>query len=139
MIVLDTNVLSEAMSASPAPVVLQWLSSQARDQLFTTAISMAEILQGIELLPFGKRRAGLLATAQSMFAELFAGHILSFHEEAARAFAPIAVNRRRHGHPVSLFDAQIAAIAHSHGAVLATRNTADFEGCGIKLINPWQE
>jgi toxin FitB len=137
MIVLDTNVLSEAMSSSPAPAVFQWFSSQGTEQLFTTAISMAEILQGIELLPLGKRRAGLLATAQAMFAELFVGRILSFHEEAARAFAPIAVSRRKHGRPISLFDAQIAAIAHSHGAVLATRNTGDFEGCGLRLINPW--
>jgi len=137
MIVLDTNVLSETMAPSPAERVHQWLSRQALDQLFTTTISMAEILQGIEFLPMGKRRAALFAAAQTMFG-LFPGRILPFHEEAARAFAPIAVIRRQRGRPISLFDAQIAAIAKSHGAVLATRDTRDFDGCGLTLINPWQ-
>jgi toxin FitB len=136
MIVLDTNVLSESMASSPNISVRHWLSRQAPDQLFTTSVSMAEILQGIELLPAGKRRGGLLAGAEKMFS-LFHGRILHFHEDAARAYAPIAVLRRRRGRPISLFDAQIAAIAHAHGASLATRNTADFEGCGIRLIDPW--
>jgi toxin FitB len=137
MIVLDTNVLSELMSPSPAEAVHHWLSREAPDQTFTTTVTMAEILQGIELLPPGKRRAALSAAAQNMFG-LFAGRILSFHEDAARAFGPISVLRRRHGRPISLFDAQIAAIARAHGATLATRNVADFEGCGLRLINPWE-
>jgi toxin FitB len=138
MIVLDTNVLSEAMSSSPNPAVRQWLAEQSSHQLFTTSISMAEILQGIELLPQGKRRAGLLAAAQTMFSGLFPGRILPFHEDAARAFARIAVHCRTRGRPISLFDAQIAAIVFSNHAMLATRNTADFEGCGLSLVNPWR-
>ena len=137
MIVLDTNVLSELMSPSTEPAVRQWLDQQPSHQLFTTSISMAEILQGVEMLPPGKRRAGLLAAAQTMFATLFPGSILPFHEEAARVFAPLAVSRRSRGRPLSLFDAQIAAIARSHAATLATRNIADFEDCGVRLVNPW--
>ena len=139
MIVLDTNVLSELMSSSAEPTVLQWLGGQPGDQLFTTSISMAEIFQGVELLPQGKRRAGLLVAARTMFSEFFPGRILPFDEDAARAFAPIALNRRSQGRPISLFDAQIAAITSAHAATLATRNTADFEDCGIRLINPWVE
>jgi toxin FitB len=137
MIVLDTNVLSELMSPSPSEAVYRWLSREAPDQTFTTSVSMAEILQGIELLPAGKRRSGLSAAAHEMFA-LFVGRILSFHEDSARAFAPIAVLRRRHGRPISLFDAQIASITKAHGATLATRDVGDFEGCGIALVNPWE-
>jgi predicted nucleic acid-binding protein len=137
MIVLDTNVLSEVMSVSPEVAVGQWLARQSSERLFTTSVSMAEILQGIELLPQGKRRAGLLMAAEAMFSGLFPGRVLPFHEDAARAFAPIAANRRTHGRPISLFDAQIAAIARSYGATLATRDTADFEDCDIRLINPW--
>jgi predicted nucleic acid-binding protein len=137
MTVLDTNVLSELMSSSPELAVRQWLDRQPSNQLFTTSISMAEIFQGIELLPQGKRRAGLLVAAQTLFTGLFPGRVLPFHEDAARAFAPIAVNRRTRGRPISLFDAQIAAIARASGATLATRDTADFEGCGIRLVNPW--
>jgi predicted nucleic acid-binding protein len=138
MIVLDTNVLSEVMAASPDPPVYQWLSQQANEQLYTTAISMAEIFQGIELLPAGKRRAGLLHAAQSMFAALFPGRVLPFDADAALSFAPIAVERRKRGRPISLFDAQIASIAKAHQATLATRDTRDFEACGLTLINPWQ-
>ena len=138
MIVLDTNVLSEIMSASTHPSVYQWTSQQPNELLYTTTISMAEIFQGIELQPAGKRRTGLLSAAESMFTVLFSGRILSFDEGAARAFAPIAIDRRKRGRPISLFDAQIAAIAKARDATLATRDTRDFEGCGLTLINPWQ-
>jgi predicted nucleic acid-binding protein len=137
MIILDTNVISEAMSSAPNTNLSRWLSGQLTSQLFTTAISLAEILYGIELLPIGKRRSGLFVTAESMFAKLFAGRILTFDAPAARAFAPIAVNRRSGGRPITLFDAEIAAIGQANGAVLATRNTLDFEGCGVRLVNPW--
>jgi len=137
MIVLDTNVISEAMSSSPNGNVSRWLSTQMAMELFTTSISLAEILYGIDLLPPGKRRNALLVSADAMFIRLFSGRVLVFDEAAARAFPSIAVDRRLQGRPISLFDAQIAAIARASGAFLATRNTSDFEGCGIRLVNPW--
>lgn len=137
MIILDTNVISEAMSSAPNSHVSQWLSTQNTSLLFTTTISLAEILYGIELLPAGKRRSGLLLTAENTFPRLFAGRILTFDEAAARAFATVAAHRRSRGRPITLFDAQITAIARATGAALATRNTGDFEGCGITLLNPW--
>lgn len=137
MIVLDTNVISEAMSSSPNPTVSRWLSDHPTSLLFTTTISLAEILYGIEQLPKGKRRSGLLLAAENMFSKLFAERVLTFDEPAARVFAPIAVHRRSTGRPITLFDAQIAAIARANGAALATRNTADFEHCGVRVVNPW--
>jgi predicted nucleic acid-binding protein len=118
--------------------VQTWWSQQAKGgELHITTITVAEILLGIELLPQGKRRASLLAGAERMFVRVFGGRILSFDEDAARAFAQVAANRRGKGRPIAEFDAQIAAIAHSRGAALATRNTADFEDCGVRLVNPW--
>lgn len=137
MIVLDTNVVSEAMQPSPGAGVLRWLS-EGRGQFFVTTITVAEILYGIELLPKGKRRQQLLAEAEAMFREDFEERILAFDEEAARAFPEIAAGRRRQDRPIAEFDAQIAAIARSHGAMVATRNTADFEDCGVRLVNPWE-
>ena len=99
---------------------------------------MAEILFGIELLPKGKRRDKMLAEAEATFVEDFAGRILPFDEDAARAFPEISVRRRAQGRPITDLDAQIAAIARSRDAILGTRNTADFEGCGVRLVNPWQ-
>ena len=135
--ILDTNVVSEPMLALPSAVVQTWWSQQQPGTLFITAVTVAEVLYGIELLPHGKRRAALLAGAELMFGKVLAGRILPFDENAARAFAAIAANRRGQGRPISDLDAQIAAIARSRGATLATRNTTDFEGCGIRMVNPW--
>ncbi|MBZ5607963.1 MAG: type II toxin-antitoxin system VapC family toxin [Acidobacteriia bacterium] len=137
MIVLDTNVLSEAMRPSPDAEVLRWMAGQPASQLFTTTITQAEILYGLELMPKGKRHASLKSAIEAMFEEDFGDRILPFDSDAALWFAQIAASRRKVGRPVSQWDAQIAAIARSRGAALATRNTDDFEHCGITLINPW--
>ncbi len=137
MLVLDTNVISEIMKASPSPGVMEWWSQQQSAELFTTTVTVAEILYGIEILPRGKRRDSLRDEAEVAFTQDFAGRILPFDEGAAREFPAIAAGRRAQGRPIARLDAQIAAVARSRGAVLATRNTADFEGCGVRLVNPW--
>ena len=137
MILLDTNVLSELMKPAPESAVVRWLAEQPVLALFTTAITQAEILYGIELLPKGKRRAALISAVEVMFEDDFAGRVLPFDSEAARIFPRIAAARRVTGKPVRQFDAQIAAIARSRGAAIATRNTDDFEDCGIVIVNPW--
>ena len=137
MIVLDTNVLSELMRSEPDKAAYAWASAQPSTSLFITAITQAEVLYGIGLLPPGRRRSTLELAANTMFAEDFESKILAFGSDAASAYAEIAVTRRQSGRPISHFDAQIAAIARATGATLATRNTSDFEGCGVALANPW--
>lgn len=139
MLIVDTNVISEIMQLHPSPHVLEWWAQQTAAELFTSAVTVAEVLYGIELLPRGKRRERLLAEAEAMFNQDFAGRILSFDEAAAREFAEIAAGRRALGRPIAEFDAQIAAIASAHRATLATRNLADFDGCGVRLVNPWRD
>ena len=140
MTILDTNVVSELIAVSPSEAVVHWISSQRLlDDLLITAITVAEIMYGVELLPKGKRRDRLHQHAQAMFEEAFFGRVLPFDEQAARAFAPLTAIRRTQGRPIAEFDAQIAAIARVHDATLATRNTSDFEGCGVRLIDPWQQ
>ena len=89
------------------------------------------------MVPEGKRREGLAQAARIAFETYFRGRILPFDPEAAEAFAALAAGRRQVGRPISQADAQIAAIARSRGADLATRNVADFEGCGVEIVNPW--
>jgi len=138
MTVLDTNVLSELVRPLPSPEVVRWMAAQPNSSLFATSVTQAEMLYGIELMPKGKRRAALQAEVEGMFAEDFQNRILPFDADAAREYPGIAAARRAMGRPITPFDAQIAAIALSHGAKLATRNTADFEHCGVALINPWK-
>jgi hypothetical protein len=138
MMVFDTNVVSELMKSSRSPAVIAWISSLAADDVFTTTVTVAEILYGIEILPEGKRREQLLRQAEGTFVEDFGDRVLPFDEPAAREYGKIASERRRVGRPIPFADAQIAAIARVHDAVLATRNTGDFEGCGLNLINPWK-
>lgn len=137
MIVLDTNVLSELMRPEPDASLLEWLASQPSASIFTTTVTQAEILYGIALLPEGKRRDGLLEAARAMFDEDLVGHVLSFDRDAALAYAEVAAHRRLVGKPISQFDAQIAAIARSRGAQLATRNARDFDDCDLTVIDPW--
>jgi len=139
MIILDTNVLSEFMRPKPAPVVLTWAAMYPAIDLFTTAITEAEIFLGIELLSKGKRREGLLAAAEAMFAEDLAGRVLGFDSEAARVYSRIAAERRSLGKPISHAEAQIAAIARVRGAKLATRNVSDFVDCSLEIVDPWNE
>ena len=110
VIVLDTNV-PEALKPSPSDVVLLWLAAQEPSAVFTTTITQAEILYGVERLPSSKRRARLAEAVEKMFAELFQGRILPFDEESARAFAKVVVARHAVGRPISQFDAMIAAFA----------------------------
>jgi toxin FitB len=137
MIVLDTNVLSEILRPAPEPRVLAWLDDQPPASLFTSAVTQGEILYGIRLLPDRQRRRKLWDAAVAIFAEDFAGRVLSFDGDAAGVYAEIGASRRAARRPISQFDATIAAITRSRGASLATRNTKDFEGCGIKVVNPW--
>ncbi len=137
MIILDTNVVSELMRRTLTPAVLRSLSQYSADQLYSTSISLAEILYGVELLPAGKRKSELLAGAEKLFRSVLGGRIIPFDERAAEAFSRIAARRRSRGRPISELDAQIAAIVSVHDATLATRNTADFQGCGIRVLNPW--
>src|ERR1700676_705935 len=139
MIVLDTNVLSEALRPVPEPSVLHWLAKQSRASLFTTTVTRGEVLYGIRLLSDGKRRRGLWDAAQKIFSEDFADQVLSFDTDAADMYAEIAASRRTAGKPISQFDAMIVAMARSRGATLATRNVKYFENCGVDVINPWTE
>jgi len=137
MIVLDTNVLSDLMRTAPTPAVLDWINAQPPEGLYTTTINQAEILFGLAILPHGAKERSLAAAADQMFAEDFCERILPFDSAAAVLFAKVAAERRHSGKPIAQLDAQIAAIALSRGAAVATRNTADFTGCGVEIVNPW--
>ena len=137
MIVLDTNVISELLRPAPAPEVEAWLAAQDGATLYFTTVGEAELRHGVAILSTGQRRNALAKAIEGMLEEDFRDRILPFDSAAARAYAAIAAARRALGRPISQFDCQIAAIARANEAAVATRNTGDFEDCGIAVIDPW--
>lgn len=149
-LLLDTNVLSELMRPQPAPSVLAWFARQAlappsappstapQANFFISSVTQAEILLGIALLPAGKRRAGLAAAADAMFAQDFAGRCLPFDNACSAVYAVLVAQRMALGRPISTEDAQIAAIAVVNGLTLVTRNGRDFDAVAdLAVIDPW--
>ncbi len=138
-ILLDTNVLSELMRSQPEQPVMDWFAGRTGNLFYISAITQAEIMLGISLLPAGKRRDALAVAADGMFAQDFAGRCLPFDAAGAVSYAAVVSGRRRVGQAISTEDAMIAAIALAHGYPLATRNTRDFLHInGLTLYNPWQ-
>lgn len=138
MILLDTNVVSEVMKASPAESVVTWLNRQASDQLYVSAITIGEIAYGLQLLPDGRRRSGLRGRFERFIALAFDQRVLVYDESAARLCGELLGDRKKLGSPMSLPDGQIAAIARRDHLAVATRNVRDFERCGIEVLDPFE-
>ena len=139
MIIFDTNVVSELMLPNPNPNVSIWAARQELSTIFTTTISEAELRFGVEILPAGRRRDGLLEVVEDILRSQFHNRILPFDSPAAKAYAVIAANRRAAGRPINHSDCQIAAIARVNNAPVATRDVRDFNNIGIEVINPWTD
>jgi predicted nucleic acid-binding protein len=136
VIILDTNIVSELMRPVGDPAVLRWLREVDEGDLVTTSITVAEIEYGLARLPDSARADALRSAAVALW-ESFATAILPFDIPAARQYGALMAEREHAGRPASAFDAQIAAIARAYGAKVATGNIADFQGMGLKLIDPW--
>jgi len=135
--VIDTNVASELMRPQPTATVGAWIAERDAQDMYLTAVSEAELLYGVAIMPTGKRRTALKAAMTRWLDRGFRERILPFDSAAAGAYAEIAAERRRTGRPIGEADCQIAAISRSRGAVLVTRNVRDFEGTGLNVIDPW--
>ena len=139
MIVLDTNVISELMRPAPNAGVVRWVDGWPAGGLAVTAVTVAEVLYGMARLEDGQREEMLGTVARSIFEEEFGDRVLAFGVEEAEVYAELVARRQAQGHPISMADAQIAAITVRRGAKLATRNVGDFSGLPLEVVNPWGE
>ena len=137
MILLDTNVISEAMKPEPHPSVLVWLNDQIAETLYLSSVTLAELLFGIGSLPAGKRKDRLAQALEGLLG-LFRERVLPFDIEAARHYAGLAVTAKAIGRGFSTPDGYIAAIAASRGFTVASRDTTPYEAAGVSIINPWE-
>jgi toxin FitB len=138
VIVLDTNIISELTRQIPEPGVISWLDSLPAEEIGTTAVTAAELLYGVARMPAGRRKTELAAAVRGLLGDDFRDRVLPFDEHCASRYADIVCGRETLGRPIGVADAQIAAICRTVEATLATRNTDDFSGTGIELINPWK-
>ncbi len=138
MILLDTNVVSEVMKVAPSKAVLEWLNDQDSNSLYVSTVTIGEIEYGLRILPAGKRRLELKERFEQFISKAFAERVLAFDEAAARTYGDVMGIRKELGRPMSVPDGQIAAVARSSGLAVATRNTSDFEDCGVDVVNPFR-
>ncbi len=136
MILLDTNVVSEAMKPASAPATRAWLDQQAAETLYLSSVTIAELFFGIGVLAKGRRKEKLSAALDGVLA-LFADRILPFDTRAARRYAELVVKARAAGKGFPTPDGYIAAIAASHDLAVASRDTSAFTAAGLTVINPW--
>jgi predicted nucleic acid-binding protein len=137
MIVLDTNVVSEAMKPEPHPSLRAWLNDQVAEMLYLSSVTQAELLFGIAALPAGKRKQRLGQAFEGLMG-LFKDRLLPFDSDAARHYADLAVKARSAGRGFLSPDGYIAAIAVSRGFVVASRGSAPYAAAKVTVIDPWQ-
>jgi predicted nucleic acid-binding protein len=137
VIVLDTNVVSELIRKAPEPRVLSWVDRFSASDVLITAITAAELMYGVARTAQGRRKQELHTKVEGVLTEDFEDQILPFDTRAAMYYAEIVVSRERAGRPISMADAQIAAICRNWNAGLATRNVDDFIDTGVDVVNPW--
>lgn len=136
MILLDTNVVSEAMKPEPHPSVLAWLDSQAAETLSLSSITVADLLFGAGALPDGRRK-DILAARIDRLLDQFAGRILPFDTPAAQRYGDLAAKARAAGRGFPTPDGYIAAIAAAQGFAVATRDGRAFAAAGVQVFDPW--
>ncbi|MBH3268998.1 type II toxin-antitoxin system VapC family toxin [Serratia ureilytica] len=138
MIIIDTDVISETLRPSPYYNVINWLNEKDNDELYLSAIVLAELFSGVACMPDGKRQRDLKLKLADAIELKFEGQILPFDGLCAMQYAELTARNQLLGKAMSVPDTQIAATCLHYGAALATRNTKDFLHCGIELIDPWQ-
>lgn len=136
-ILLDTCAISELRRTEPSPSFLEWFNDCNERLLYLSSITLGELRFGIDLLEAGKRKNDLL-TWYAQIGLNYRGHILSPSLEICERWGSLRAERKRIGHPLSMADGLIAATALHESMALVTRNTKDFEGLGVELINPWE-
>jgi toxin FitB len=136
---LDTNVVFEMMRPAPEPRVVTWLDGQLAHDVWISAVTAGEIRLGLAFLPDGRRKRRLSDLAELMLREEFGDRCLPYDLLASADYATIVAARRRRGLPMSVEDAQIAAIARSAALTIVTRNAKHFAGIdGVSVVNPWE-
>ncbi|MSP01402.1 MAG: type II toxin-antitoxin system VapC family toxin [Acetobacteraceae bacterium] len=134
---LDTNVVSEWARPHPDPAVATFLASMAEDGMFLSVVTLAELSQGVDRLPMGRRRSALDEWLENDLLHRFEGRILGIDPDVAAAWGRIMARTERRGRTPGVMDVWIAAIAETRGLTLVTRDVGDFAPLLEHMVNPW--
>ncbi|MBS0390469.1 MAG: type II toxin-antitoxin system VapC family toxin [Proteobacteria bacterium] len=132
---IDTNVLSELKRKQPDPQVVTWLQARPRQSLYLSVLTLGEIRKGLERVADASRRQSLLDWLEVELPHYFVGRLLGIDVPTADRWGRLMAEA---GRPLPAVDALLAAIALQHDLTLVTRNTKDFAGLAVRLINPWE-
>jgi predicted nucleic acid-binding protein len=138
-LLLDTNALSEVTKPRPDEGVLKWLHGLDEDRTFISIISIAEIRRGIALMDSGRKRDALGEWVTHDLSQRFENRTIPVEGPVALAWGDLMALAKLSGRGLASMDGLIAATAVAHQLTLATRNTKDFEGFGIDIIDPWAD
>ena len=134
---LDTNVISELRRARPAARVVAFVAAQPLEQLFVSAVSLAEIRFGIESVGDPLKRAELDDWLTHKVRPMFSQRVLDVSEDVMFKWRVLVEVGRKSGHTFSQPDLIIAATGLHHGMTIVTRDTSDYELARVPLLNPW--
>ena len=134
--ILDTNIISELRKPEPAPELLDWYSRVDEESLLISVLTIGEIQMGIKQLDDGKRKQELEIWLETI-KDNYKSHLIPVSADVAEKWGELSASCRKAGKTLPVIDGLIAATASVTGSILVTRNTSDFEGTGIRLMNPW--
>ncbi len=135
---LDTNIPSETLRRVPEPRVIRWLQTQSkRDVQFVSVVALGELRRGTALLAKGTRRSQLEQFLETTVPLWFGPRILPVTQSIADTWGVLDAQRQLAGKPLNIANGLIAATALQHELTLVTRNSRDFAGLGVAILNPW--
>jgi len=135
-LLLDTCAISELRKRKPSASFSSWFRDCDERLLYLSSITLGELRYGIDLLPRGKRKNALL-TWYAQLCLSYRGHVVAPSLEICELWGEMRARRQRSGQPLGMADGLIAATTLASGMALVTRNTDDFKGLGVELLNPW--
>jgi len=131
---IDTNALSELKKRKPHPGVVRWFEEQSSTSLYLSVLTLGELRKGIHAMPSGERKERFSTWLDIEIPGYFAGRIINLDLAIADRWGRLCVEA---GRPLPAIDSLLAATALVHGLTLVTRNLADFELPGVRVVNPW--
>ncbi|MCD6025594.1 MAG: PilT protein-like protein [Solimicrobium sp.] len=134
---IDTNVISELVSAHPNPNVIAWLEQIPVEAVFLSVLTLGEIRKGVEKTQNNRRKKNLLIWLEHDLVKMFDSRILAISSQVADRWGRLQYQASR---TLPAIDSLIAATALHYDMTLVTRNVVDFADCpGLEIINPWSD